>query len=107
MATASILAFEPKLEKVFSFLPKGVKENFATSLAAQVGVAPVIFLTFGRFNILSPLINTAIAPTIAPMTIIAGGGSIVSLFIPELGKILLLLTIPLTSYFIGVVKLFA
>jgi len=107
LATASILAFEPKLEKTFSFLPKVIKENFATSLAAQVGVAPVIFLTFGQFNILSPLINTAIAPTIAPMTMIAGVGSLVGLLIPDLGKILLLLTIPLTSYFIGVVKLFA
>ncbi|OGM15213.1 hypothetical protein A2985_03515 [Candidatus Woesebacteria bacterium RIFCSPLOWO2_01_FULL_43_11] len=106
LATASILTFEPKLEKTFSFLPKIIKENFAISLAAQVGVAPVIFVSFGQFNLLSPLINTLIAPVIAPMTIITGIGSLIGLLVPEVGKLLLLLAYPLTSYFIEVVNLF-
>lgn len=106
LATAAILAFEPKFKKIFSFLPKIVREGFSTSLSAQIGVAPVIYLTFGQFNILSPIINTLIAPIIAPMTLVAGVSSLVGLIIPGIGKFLILLAYPLTSYFIGVVNLF-
>jgi len=105
-ATASILYFEPKIRKRISFLPKIIRENFSTSLSAQIAVSPIIYLTFGQFNIFSPLINTLIAPVIAPMTIIAGMGSLVSIIIPGFGKLIILLVYPLTSYFIWVVKLF-
>jgi len=106
LATASILAFEPKLRKFFSFLPKVVREGLSTALAAQIGVAPVLFITFGSYNILSLIINTLIAPTVAPITIIAGLAGLIGLVIAPLGRILTLLVYPLTSFFIGVVNLF-
>lgn len=107
LATASILAFQGKFEKLLYFLPQIIKENFSTALAAQIAVAPVIFVTFGQFNLLSPIINTLVAPTVAPMTIIAGTSSLVGLVIPTAGRILTLLAFPLTSYFIEVVRLFS
>jgi len=107
VATASILAFEPRVKKLFFFIPKFIQSSWSTSLAAQVGVAPILFLTFGQFNILSPLINTLVVWTIAPMTIIAALAGLVGLIVPDLGRALVYLTYPLTYFFISVVSVFS
>jgi len=106
-ATASILAFEPKVKKIFAFLPQFIRGSWATALAAQLGVAPILFLTFGQYSLWSPLINTLVAWTIAPMTVIAGLAGIIGLAWPALGKVLVYLAYPLTYFFIGMVNFFS
>lgn len=105
-ATASLILFEAKVRKILGIIPKMIREDFSTSLAAQIGVAPILFLSFGQFNILSPLINAAVLWTIVPITIIGMVGGIFGLVFEPLGKMVLLLTYPLTSWFIFVVNLF-
>jgi competence protein ComEC len=106
VATASLMLFEKRIRKRVKFLPDVIRQDFSTSLAAQIGVAPIIYVTFGQFNILSPVINALVLWTIAPITIIGMVGGIVSLLSIPLGKLILLLSFPLTSWFVFVVQLF-
>jgi len=106
MATASLMLFEPKVHHLIHFVPGFFKEGFSTSLAAQIGIAPILFVTFGQFNILSPLINAAILWTIPYITQIALAAGLIGLVAEPLGRFILLLSYPLTSWFILVVDLF-
>jgi competence protein ComEC len=106
VATASILLFEARIKKTLDFLPKIVKEDLAVTLAAQIGVTPIIFATFGQFNLLSPLINVLVLWSVAPITIIAGVSGIIGLIIPPLGRLLIYFCYPLTFWFVKVVEAF-
>ena len=106
VATASLLIFEPKIRSKLSFVPGVLKEGLSTSLAAQIGVAPILFVTFGQFNILSPIINALVLWTVPFITILGAVGGIIGLVLPQLGKVLLYLLYPFTWYFVKVVELF-
>jgi len=106
VATASLMLFEERIEKVLKFVPLVFRENLSTSLAAQIGVAPILLVTFGQFNPLSPVINALVLWTIAPITIIGMIGGILGLIFVPLGRLVLYLSYPLTSVFIAVVKFF-
>lgn len=107
VATASLLLFERKINKKVSFIPGIFREGLSTSLAAQIGVAPVIFITFGQYSILSPLVNAAVLWTVAPIMIIGALGGFLGLLLPNLGKLALLLAYPLTSWFVWIVEIFS
>lgn len=106
VATASILVFQRRMEKLFSFVPKLLRGDFSTTLAAQIGVSPILFVTFGQFNLLSPIINVLVLWTIPLITVLGIVGGVVGLVIPFLGKGILFLSYPLTTWFIAVVRLF-
>lgn len=107
IATASILLFEKRIRNKLSFLPGGIKEGFSTSLAAQIGVGPILFVTFGQFNILSPVINALVLWTVPLITMIGMAGGIIGLIIPGLGKIILYFAYPLSWWFTAVVQRFS
>ncbi|MHA2055879.1 MAG: ComEC/Rec2 family competence protein [Candidatus Hodarchaeales archaeon] len=104
IATASLLLFQKRIESRLTLLPEIIKQDFSTSLAAQIGVTPILYATFGQFNILSPLINTAILWTIVPITIMGMLAGIVSYISMWLGQAILILTYPMTLWFVGVVE---
>ncbi len=106
LATASIIVFSPKFNKIFSFLPKIIKEDWVTTLSAQVGVVPLLYYYFGQLNILSPVINVAVLWTIVPLTIIGMIAGIIGTIFEPLGRIILYLCYPLTSWFLYVVSIF-
>lgn len=106
VATASLMLFERKIARLIHFVPGIFREGLSTSLAAQVGVAPILFITFGQFSLLSPVINALILWTIPIITILGGLAGIVGLFSAFLGKVILLLCFPLTTWFIWIVKIF-
>ena len=107
LATASLMLFESKINRLISFIPNPFREGLATSLAAQIGVAPILYLTFGQLSILSPLINGLLLWTIPLITIIGGMGAIASLIHPILSLPFIYAVYPLTSWFIFVVNLFS
>ncbi len=49
VSTASIMLFERKLDNLLKFVPKFLREGLSTSFVAQIGVDPVLFVTFGEF----------------------------------------------------------
>jgi competence protein ComEC len=107
VATLSLIIFVPRLEKLFRFLPKMLKEDLVTTLSAQIGVTPILYFYFGQFNILSPLINVLVLWTVVPITIIGMVSGVVGTIFEPVGKLLLLLTYPLTSWFIKIVTIFS
>ncbi len=106
VATAALLIFEAKIRSKLSFVPEVLREGFSTSLAAQIGVAPILFVTFGQFNILSPVINALILWTVPLITILGAVGGIIGLALPGLGRMILYLLYPFTWFFITVVQIF-
>jgi hypothetical protein len=80
-------------------VPRFLRQDLSTTIAAQIGVAPIIWATFGQFNLLSPLINAAVLWTIPLITIIGMVAGIISLIVPQIASLILYLTYPLTSWF--------
>jgi len=106
VSTASIMVFEKRIAKLLKFMPGVLKEGFSTSFAAQIGVSPILFVTFGQFNILSPLINALVLWTVPYIMILASLGGVVGLMLPILGKLILYVCYPLTWWFAKIVEIF-
>jgi competence protein ComEC len=107
VSTASLIFFESTISRKISKIPPLLREGLSTSLAAQVGVAPILFVVFGQFNLFSPLINALILWTIPIITIVGATGGLIGVIIPPLGKLTLLLIYPLTWWFVSVIELFS
>jgi competence protein ComEC len=106
VSTASIMLFEKRIGRALKFVPEILKEGLSTSLAAQIGVAPILFVTFGQFNIWSPLINALVLWTIPYIMILASIGGAAGLIFPFLGKMILWLSYPLNWWFVTIVQIF-
>jgi len=106
VSTASLMLFEGKIRKRLSKVPEILKEGLSTSLAAQIGVAPILFVTFGQFNIWSPVINALVLWTVPVMMVLGSVGGVVGLIWPFLGKLILLLSYPLLYWFVSIVSIF-
>lgn len=104
VATTSILVFEKKIRGFLKSVPLFLREGLSTSLAAQIGVAPIIFVTFGDFNLLSPLINAFVLWTVPPMMVIGVLGALAGVFVPFVGRIFLYFAYPLTYWFVKVIE---
>lgn len=103
MATLSLIIFESKVSRLISFVPNIIRQDLSTSIAAQIGVAPLLIYYFESFNLLSPLINGVVLWTIPLVTIIGMIAGLISLLLPILGQVVLILTYPLTSWFVMIV----
>ena len=71
LATAGILAWATPLDEHLqlrkpTWLPSWLVECLAVSLAAQAATLPLVLLVFGRLAIISPVINLAVVPIVAP-----------------------------------------
>lgn len=107
LATTSLILFSRPIENKLKFVPSLIREGFTTSLAAQIGVAPVIYLTFGQFNILSPFINALVLWVVPLITVIGMVSGILALALFPIGTLFLYLSYPLTIWFVSVVNLFS
>lgn len=103
--TFSIILFQSKINKIFKFMPEILKEDLATTLSAQLGSLPIILYFFGKFNPLSPIINILVLWTVPIIMVIGGVSGAVSFIFPGLAKLILDLSFPLTTYFVGIVSL--
>ena len=83
LATAGILAWATPLGAWLTGaargrLPGWLIECLAVSLAAQAATLPVVLVSFGRLAIVSPVVNLAIVPLVAPAmaasAVALGGG---------------------------------
>lgn len=71
LATASIVAFSPLLERLTSRLPTALAASISTTTAAQIGVLPVQILSFHIVSPVSLLTNAVVLPFI-PLTMVVG-----------------------------------
>jgi len=105
VATASLIIFGKKVESFLKWFPKVLRQDFATTLAAQIGVIPILFVTFGEFNLLSPIINLFVLWTIPFIMIIGSVAGLVGFILPFFGRMILYLCYPLTYYFVNILEL--
>lgn len=84
-----------------------VRENLATTLAAQIAVSPILFFAFGQISLIGPLVNVLVLWTVSFIMI---GGMIVGamgVIWEPLGQILAwFVWLPL-EYFVRIVQLFS
>ncbi len=96
LATAGLVYVQPKLEKIRFWLFKS--ESFSSSLASQLSTLPILVLSFGQLNLISPLINLAVlwtVPLLLQGGMIVGGLGLGSL---KLGQLAACLLYPLLFY---------
>ncbi|MEK7526159.1 MAG: ComEC/Rec2 family competence protein [Patescibacteria group bacterium] len=105
MATLSLILFQTKIDRLIRFVPGILRQDLSTTIAAQVGVAPIIFYVFGQFNLLSPLYNVLVLWTIPFITIIGFVAGAIGLLIPGVGRLILWLAYPLTGWFNTVISI--
>lgn len=107
VATISLMLLQKKIDNRLKLIPAFFREGLSTSLAAQVGVAPIIFITFGQFNILSPIINALVLWTIPYIMVMGSLGGIVGLIVPVLGRLILFILFPFLLWFTKILELFS
>lgn len=99
LATAGLIYIKPVTKnKLF--------DSLQATLFAQTATLPVIVSNFGIYSIWSTLVNILVVWTLPICMALGGLASIFSFFEP-LGKVFLLLALPLLSYFEEIVKNFS
>ena len=106
VATISLMLMQKKIDDRLKIIPAFFREGLSTSIAAQIGVAPIIYMTFGQFNILSPIINALILWTIPYIMIMGALGGVIGLIVPVLGRMILFVSFPFLSWFINILEIF-
>ena len=84
LATAGLIAWATPLTAWLDArgrgrVPRWLAESLGVSLAAQAATLPIVLIAFGRLAVLSPLVNLAIVPLVAPamaagLLAMVGGG---------------------------------
>lgn len=100
VATASILLIDEPIGKIFKRVPSFLRSDLSATLSAQIGVTPILYASFGQFNLLSPLYNLAVLWMIPIITLIGMISGIFGLIYVPLGRLILYLVYPFTSWFI-------
>ena len=119
LATLGLIYITPRIDKYvssfighFPFFRYGrnffaiIRESFSTTVGANIAVAPVIFLQFGTFSFLSPIVNVLILwaiPWIMGYSFIAAIAAYAS---PVLGNIISWFAWGFLEYLITVVRWF-
>ncbi|MEX0621380.1 MAG: ComEC/Rec2 family competence protein [Candidatus Woykebacteria bacterium] len=104
LATAGIILFQEKILTFSRVLPGPFNEDLATTISAQILVAPVIFYHFGSVSAISPLVNALVLWTIPFSTI---GGFIflvLSFTVPFLAAVAAWIVWALLSVFVFIVE---
>jgi competence protein ComEC len=81
------------------------KGNFGTTVWVSLWVSPVLAMSFGKINLISPITNLLVLFTVEIITVVGFVGSLLGVFLPVLGKIILWSIWPLLKYFGGVASL--
>lgn len=105
-ATFSIILFFPALLKSLPKLPLHLSEIFAVTLAAQIGIIPIMICSFHRVALSSLLLNFIALPLVG---LIMGFGYLFLFFsflVPFLGKLCALAVALLIKIFIQAAELF-
>ena len=73
LATAGLIYIAPVVERRLGFLPKrfGIRQNAASTIAAQIAVYPLLLFLTGELSVVSPLVNVLIL-LFVPVTMLFG-----------------------------------
>lgn len=82
-ATAGIILWSRPIASVARRLPNVLRVVLATTLAAQLAVAPVSIATFGAISVAGPIANLVAAPAVPPATLLGLLSGVMGTLIPE------------------------
>lgn len=115
LATLGILLFAPQAgyppgerglySSLYFDIKQGMKENFRTTIAAQIMTLPVLVFAFGRVSLVAPLTNILIGWTITPLMFLGLGIAVIGTIYLPLGQILSWICYPLLWYFVKAVEM--
>jgi competence protein ComEC len=84
LATAGLIAWATPITAWIERIgrgrvPRWLAESLGVSLAAQAATLPIVLVSFGRLAVLSPVVNLAVVPLVAPamavgLVALVGGG---------------------------------
>jgi competence protein ComEC len=103
-ASAGIAAFSAMIRTRLPG-PAWLRDPFAVSLAAQVGVTPVLLLTFGTVPLLTPLTNLVAAPAAEAVGVYGMLASAVGGVVPALAPVLQQPSAILIAWITGVARM--
>ncbi len=106
-STGAILLFQKRIDRYLVKVPAFFRKDLSTTLSAQIGVTPILFVTFGQFNIWSPLINILVLWTVPLLMVIGPVGGLIGLITESGGRLMLYLGYPLLWWFVKVVTVFS
>lgn len=104
LATLGLIVLYPMIDRLIPGKGAPLRENLATTLAAQVLVWPLIAYTFGQVSLLSPLVNTLVLWTVPISTILGLVTTTMAIFVRQAGYLLMVPVNLLLSFFIRVVE---
>jgi competence protein ComEC len=92
LATAGILFLAPSFrDRLARWLPRWAAEAVAVPLAAQLVCTPVVAGLSGEVSLIAVVANMAVAPAVAPATVLGLLGGLAYLVVPPIGVLLGLL----------------
>lgn len=105
LSTLGIITIKPLLDNIpshkFLFL---IKEDFNTTLSAQIATFPFMVSTFGVYSLLTLPVNLLILWTIPFLMTLGVISLILSVFLPILTKPFILASYPMLAYFVAVIN---
>lgn len=104
-ASLGIILFQKVIDGIFHFIPVIAKEDFSTTLAAQIGALPFLLFAFGQVNVFSLFINILLLWTVPIIMLLGLAGALISLIFPIFSQPIILLSYPILIYFEKVVAL--
>lgn len=84
-----------------------VEEDVTSTISAQITTLPILIYYFHSFGILAIIVNTLVLWTIAPLMVIGSLAVVVGLLSTTVGGLIAFVCLPLLSYFLFIIRLFA
>lgn len=104
-ATFGIIIFQNIIKTISRLIPNILKEDFATTLSAQIGATPFLLVSFGEINMLSIFTNLILLWTVPIIMILGLTAGILSLISPVLAQPFLLISYPFLAFFSEVARI--
>ncbi|MHB8840912.1 MAG: DNA internalization-related competence protein ComEC/Rec2, partial [Candidatus Aquicultor sp.] len=70
IATASLIMFASRFDRLMSELPKALRTGLSVTIAAQLGVLPIMVYYFGQVSAISPIANLIVVPLTGPALVL-------------------------------------
>ncbi len=106
-ATGGIILWASRLNRHMDYLPQLVSVPLSVTLAAQLGVLPLLAIVFGEVSMVAPASNLAAAPAVAPATVIGFVAGLVAIVHEGLGGVILRAAEPFASWILLVAEVSA
>lgn len=101
-ATLGIVVWARPIEAGLHVLPGLVRAPMSITLAAQLGVAPLLILAFERLSLVAPVANLLAAPAVPPATLLGLGSGMAGLVAPSLGRLAARIAAPFSQWILWV-----